>query len=139
MVNLFCKPLIRFACIMAFTTAAVAQDTDFARLTGLQIIGTWTEDDRYGEIRLLSQQDGFETVFITLSIDWVYIDPDTGTAQVLATRRLSDCVGLPIRNFTITSAVQNSFGDPVQAELTDGTTVIGLKIAEPGNLEMVGC
>lgn len=126
-------------CALAATTSALAQDNGFASLTGLQVIGTWTDGDRYGDIRLLSQQVGFETVRNLLSVDWTYIDPDSGLATVVATQALTDCAGQPVDNFSVATLVQNSVAQPLRASLSDGAAVIDLQIAAPGQVTLTGC
>lgn len=136
---LLCKGLVTVTCAMALASSAVAQDSDFARLTGLQIIGVWTEGERYGDIRLLSQQEGYETVRNLLSVDWTYIDPQSGTAEVVATQVLTDCAGLPVSNFSVKTLAQSSFDQPLSASLSDGAVVLDLQIAAPGTITLTGC
>ena len=127
------------AICLAASVAACAQadDFDLARVTSLVVAGTWVQNEKYGDVRLWTAELGFETIARQTFVDWVWIDPDTGRASILATQQVDACLG----NGELTgfNFVQGEFGTPLRIDVSDSNGATSLTIGAPGNIDVSAC
>jgi hypothetical protein len=122
-------------CLAASVTAcAQVDDFDFARVTSLIVAGTWAQGEQYGDVRLWSTELGFETIARQTFVDWVWIDPDTGRASILATQKIDACLGDGELSF-----VQGEFGAPLRIDVSGSNGATSLTIGAPGDVVMSAC
>lgn len=118
---------------------STGQDTDLARLSELTTVGTWSRDDEYGDIRLLTLREGFEVTRDLSLVDWIEVDPDDQVARIVATAILTDCAGVPVEGMRLAEATQPDFGEPVVLTLTDGTQSLIYEVTMPQSVRLRGC
>ena len=130
-----------FCFVLALTAASAAQSENvFARISALDTVGTWADDERYGDVRVWSRYFGFDHLTWSMTVDWVWIDPDTSNAEVLAQVPLPDCENRIVRQGAVLAdAAQTDFGGSIEITVKLGEFAAEYEIGGPGDVRITQC